>query len=335
MHVDEEEHPGHEERAPEVHAQHDEATEQRPDGESRQDDAPREGAAEVALRDHRPDDLERRHDQHQEEERVREPHPQPAMPAHLVESGSQLGHETCATGAGCGAHADAPDACGADHEGAGVEQHGATRGDETHEEAAEGRADAERDAARDAEQRVGLLQPALRRDLRHETRRGGHEERRCGGVQRIQRDQVPDARLAAQEECSRRHLDDGAGDVGRDQDGAPRQAVGPHAADQHEHRLREDAREQDDAERGRRAPEIEHRERQRDREDAVAEDGDALRPEEERELPLAQDAAACARRPPRAAGSGRSSPACTQGPGGRGPWARRRPACRRRAGARP
>ena len=157
----------------------------------------------------------------------------------------------------------------------------------------------------------------LRRDLRHEGRRGGHEERRGRGVQRIQRDQVPDARLAAQQEGSRRHLDDGAGDVGREQDRAPRQAVGPDAADQHEHRLRQDAREQHDAERGRRAAEVEHRERQRDREDAVAEDRDRLAPEEERELALAQDPQLCpptGAQPRAAAGSGRSSPAARARP---------------------
>ena len=61
-------------------------------------------------------------------------------------------------------------------------------------------------------------------------------------------------------------------------------------------RLRQDARDQHDAEVGRRAAQLEHRERERDREDAVAEPRGGLAPEEEREIALAQTPTGSSRR---------------------------------------
>jgi hypothetical protein len=108
-------------------------------------------------------------------------------------------------------------------------------------------------------------------------------------VQAVEHHEVPDPRLAAQQEHRRDPLDERAGEIGREHDRAPRQPVGPHATDQHEDRLRQDPGDQDDAEIGRGAAQVEHRERQRDREDAVAQHRDRLGPEEEREIALAQN----------------------------------------------
>ena len=174
MQVGEEEQPRHEQRPLEAHAQHDEAAQQHPDREPGQDQAPGERAAELAPRDHRPDDLERRDDEHQEEERVDEAEPQPAVPAHLVEAGAQLGQEARALAAPGRADAQRGEAGGAHDERAGVERHRTAGGDQAHKGTAERRAQAEREAARDAEQRVGLLQPIPRRDLRNERRRRRH-----------------------------------------------------------------------------------------------------------------------------------------------------------------
>ena len=219
------------------------------------------------------------------------------MPAHLVEARSQLGQEARASGARRRAHADAPDAGGADQKGAGVEQHGATR---------ETRLTKRPPRAAPTPKAMLRVMPSsalaccsrlARRDLRHEARGGGHEERRGRGVQRVERDEVPDARLAAQQERSRptwmtaRVTSDASRIVRRGRRSAHTPPISTNSV------CGRMPATQDDAERGRRAAEIEHRERERDREDAVAEHRDRLRPEEERELALAQDRAACAPAP--------------------------------------
>ena len=76
--------------------------------------------------------------------------------------------------------------------------------------------------------------------------------------------------------------------IGRDHQRAPREPVGPHAADEQEGDERDRARRQHDAEVGRRARQLEHGERERDADHAVAEQGHRLAEEQQPERPLPQ-----------------------------------------------
>ncbi len=158
------------------------------------------------LGDDRPDHLERRDDDHQEQERVQRGRARAsgAGAPRRSRRAARARKRVAAGARGRARAAEPPQAGGADEERAGVERDGAARRDEAHEDAAERRADAEGEAARDAEQRVGLLQAALRRDLRHERGRGGHEERLRGRIEAVEHDEVPDRACAAQEQHRRR-----------------------------------------------------------------------------------------------------------------------------------
>ena len=100
-------------------------------------------------------------------------------------------------------------------------------------------------------------------------------------------------------------MQDEAHEVGGDDDAVARQAVGDHAADEHEGDEREAVGAQDEAEVGRAAGEVDDEERQRDGDDVVAHDARGLPEPEQAEVPVTQDAQEL-----RQAEHGRSSVTC-------------------------
>ena len=104
----------------------------------------------------------------------------------------------------------------------------------------------------------------------------------------LQRDELPDLRVAADEQQPEQALAEEADDVRRDHDVLPREPVGPHAAREEEEHLPEDPREEDEPEIGGRTGQVEHRERDRDRHEEVAEGRDETGDEDAPEVPVAK-----------------------------------------------
>ncbi len=143
------------------------------------------------------------------------------------------------------------------------------------------------DVGADGDQRVCLLEIARSDGLRQQRLRGGHEERLCDPINRLQDDELPYVRLARQEQQRRPALRGGANQVGGDHDGPPGEPVRPHPSEQHEGHERDRLRRQHQPEVLHRAGEVQHRERQRNRDDPVAHGRDPLTEEEEPERTLA------------------------------------------------
>jgi hypothetical protein len=188
------------------------------------------------------------------------------------------------------------------------------RADGGHEHAGQERPQRDGAARDQALQGVGLLQSRRADDLGHEAGIGGAEEGLAHAHPDLQRGQLPDLGHAGDKQRGGGQLQQGAPGVGGEHHAAPRQAVGPHAAEQHEHDERDQTRRLDDADVRSRSADGEHREGQRDHAEHGADHRGRLSREELAELGLAQrgetvaepgQATRCA------AGAGRASPGST------------------------
>ena len=118
--------------------------------------------------------------------------------------------------------------------------------------------------------------------------RAGSRRRRCRTAPRA--DDVPELRLAGEQERGERGLHGAAPEVGHDHQVAPVHAVRPHPRGEDQHRHRQRLRGEHEPELRRRAVQVvQDRERQRDRQQRVAEDRHRLPAEQQPELPEPQD----------------------------------------------
>ena len=90
-----------------------------------------------------------------------------------------------------------------------------------------------------------------RRDLRHQARIRGLEERACGAEQQLDHDHLDDRRAARQDQDREHRVQRRAGEVGGDHDPVAREPVGPHAAEQQQRDQRHGLRGQHEPEVGR------------------------------------------------------------------------------------
>jgi hypothetical protein len=88
---------------------------------------------------------------------------------------------------------------------------------------------------------------------------------------RLQRDELPDVRVSADQQHAQQRLSDHPDEVGGDHHAPPRDAVGDHPSDEQTRHERDDPRGEHEAETGRRPGEIEDCEGQRHGDDAVPE----------------------------------------------------------------
>ena len=143
------------------------------------------------------------------------------------------------------------------------------------------------------EQRIRLLQLRLRHRLRDDPLRGGEEERRRAAVQRRERDEVPQLRVAAQQQHRERALARAGEQARADHHVVARQPVCDHAAEEQEQHLRHLAGGQHDAQIRLRAGDAQDRECEPDRRDRVPEHGDDPPDEEQPELASAERPVPC------------------------------------------
>ncbi len=150
-----------------------------------------------------------------------------------------------------------------------------------------------RRAVREPEQGVGLLEAAGADDAGDQAGRGREEERVRDAADDLEDDELPELRMAADQErsdCSLRREHD---EVGRHHDEVARQAVGPDAADEDEEDLRDPDRGEHDPQVGGRAVQVvEDGERERDGCERAAEQRCGAADEEEAERALAESAEA-------------------------------------------
>ena len=163
-----------------------------------------------------------------------------------------------------------------------------------HQDAGHGRPDHPAEVVAHAHERVGLLEPCGRHDLRQDGAGRRPEEGLGGAVTRGEHGELPDLRRARQQQHGAGDLDGRADQVAGDHERAARQPVRPHAADQRQQDERDGLGGQHQPEVGARAGEVEHGERERHRGDAVAEHRDALGEEDVAEVARAQQVGALA-----------------------------------------
>jgi hypothetical protein len=263
-----------------------------------EDRAPRGRPSERLLGHERPEHEEAAEPRHVAERRAGDRRPEPRPRPELVPALAQLAQE--ARRLGLHAPADVhprEQRCAGEIRG-GVERDrpaGADRGDE--HAADRGAADVD-GVQRQAEQRVRLLQARRAHGQRHDPLRRGEEERGRDPARDLEGCQLPELRTPGEEQRRGDELHRTGEQVRADHDHVPRQPVGPHAPDEHEHDLRRPPGGEHDPERRRRAIEIvEDREGERDRGDRAARERDGAAEEEEAELALAERL----ERPPHAA----------------------------------
>ncbi len=105
----------------------------------------------------------------------------------------------------------------------------------------------------------------------------------------LERDQLPDLSVTADEQQAQQALAEEPHDVRGDHHLLPRQPVGPDAAGEKEQHLAQNPGEEDEPEVGNGAGQIEDRECDRDRDEEVAYSRDQLRPEDAAKVAQAQD----------------------------------------------
>ena len=106
-----------------------------------------------------------------------------------------------------------------------------------------------------------MLQPRQADDLGHEASVGGAEESLAHAHPDLQDGELPHVGHAGDEQRGGRKLQHGAHHIGNEHHRAAREAVRPHAAEQNEHRQRDQARGLHDADVGGRAADGEDGER--------------------------------------------------------------------------
>jgi hypothetical protein len=162
------------------------------------------------------------------------------------------------------------------------------RADGRHEHAGQESPEGDGAAGHQALQGVGLLKPRRADDLGHEPGVGGAEESLAHAHPDLQDSEVPHMGHAGDEEGGSRQLQQSPSKIGGEHHRAPREAVRPHAAEQHEHRQRDQTRGLDDADVGGRATDGEHGEGQRDHPEHGAHDRGRLADEQLAKLRLAE-----------------------------------------------
>ncbi len=172
---------------------------------------------------------------------------------------------------------------------------GARRG---HDEPAERGADDPAAVLAEAKDRVRALEHRPRDGLGDDAGGGGEEERRAHAVDRREDHQLPDLRVAQEQEQRDQALADAADHVRRHHHEVPRQPVGPDSADQEEDHLRHRPRGQDEAQVRLRAGELQDGEREGDVCERAADERRRPAQPEEPELALAQRAVAEIREEP-------------------------------------
>ena len=174
--------------------------------------------------------------------------------------------------------------------GRAVEQERVARADGRHERSSDGRSEREGGVAGDRHEAVRLLEQPLRDGLRNEPCRRRRVERDRGAADRLERDQLPDLGVPADEQRAHRDPDAEARRVGADHHEAARQPVGDDAADEQRRDLRQRPGGEGEPDLGRRAAEPEHREGDRDRREVRPEERDRPGREQVAEVPLSEDA---------------------------------------------
>ena len=282
-----------------------------------QDRSPGSGSTQGVLRDVGAKDEQRRDDHQVKDGRLADHDPQPGARAKLLPAVAQIAQEAAglparlaprqsagATGKarrettlgrrqrtgrrGDGSEsAQPPQKPGAHEVRQGVEADRPARTQGRHHHAAQGGAQSHAEAVGQPSQSVGLLQVPGADGLGHEARLRRPKERLGGAAHELQDDQLPDRRLVGDEQPGHGRLADEAHDVGDQHHPLPREAVGPHAADQQKEHERNETGGHDDAEVGLRT-DLEHGEGQRDRGDRAADERERLAREEQPEVSLAQ-----------------------------------------------
>ena len=175
--------------------------------------------------------------------------------------------------------------------GTRVEEERPARADRRHDRASGSGADGEGDVARDAHEAVRLLEVPRRHRLGNEARRGGRVEGGRRAAHGLERDQLPDACVPADEQRAHRRADAEVRGVRGDHHEAAREPVGDDAADEQRRDLRQRPRGEREPDVGGGAGQVEHAERDGDRREVRAEERDRARGEEEPEAPLAEGTA--------------------------------------------
>jgi hypothetical protein len=143
------------------------------------------------------------------------------------------------------------------------------------------------DRARERPQRVGRLQPLGRHYVRDQACLGGQRECLRATRDRLQEHDVPDLRVAAEQQRRREALADGHDGVGDDHHRPRPMPIGDHAAAEQEHDQRDLPRRQDEPD-TRGVGDVQHGEHQRHRRDERAEERDRLGGEHPPKAPIVQ-----------------------------------------------
>ena len=163
-----------------------------------------------------------------------------------------------------------------------------SRTDECDERAARGGAEREGREARDREVAVRLLHQIGADDLAHEAVERRVVERDRRAAERLEHDQLPDVRVARDEQHAHRHAHAGARNVGRDHHRAARQPVADDAAEREHRHLGDRPRREGEADGRCASAPIQDREGDRDRRQVRPDVGDRAPGEEEPEVAVAE-----------------------------------------------
>ena len=278
----------HEQQTPRADPEHRQAAEDQPGRLAGEDRPPGAGAAEMRLRLHRPEHLEDAAERRVHERELHDDRPEPRPRPECLPALAQLAQEARRLRPPARRQAHRRREDGPRPEGRGVDRDrpaGAGGGDDR---AAERSADHVARVDHEPEERVRLLDHRRRHGLRDDPGRGGEEERGGGAVDGADCEQVPEPRVAGQQEGGEQALARAAEDAGGDHHLVARQPVGQDPADEQEHDLGRRAGGEDEAEVGRRAGQPENGEREGDRSHRVPEERDGAARVEQTVLALGE-----------------------------------------------
>ena len=216
------------------------------------------------LRDVRPEDEERRVADEEVQSDPRGQQPDPSVLGERLPPLAQLAEEVrrCRAAHPC-RQADPGQQQGARRIGAAVHEQRRAAADRRDDRAARRRAEREREVARDPHQRVRLLQLPRLDQFRNEPARCRRVERRRRAAESLQDEDLPDARVAADQEQAHGCAHADVGSVGADHHEATRQTVRDHTSDEERGDLRQCPAREGDAGVARRAGQVEDRKRDR------------------------------------------------------------------------
>ena len=247
----------------------------------------------MLLRDGRTEHVERAHLRRVQHAEGDDDHPQPRPRPELVPALDELADERRRLPTRARRKVDARQEERCEDIARGVDRKTPGRPDSGDDDARHRRTENRRRVPRQPQEHVRFLQPPRAHDLRDDALRRREEERGADAADGLDRDQLPELRVAADDHDREETLRRAGDEVGDDENRVPRQPVSDYAPDEDEHDRGEHAGGEDEPEiRG--GPDLKHRESDRDRGERAPEERHEPPQEEQAELPLGERAECCA-----------------------------------------